>query len=206
MGERFNLDRLGPVYLHALRKKQTGLAFELKYGKGRFVFLMFLGKEEKILRDQLFIFMKRTNSMLKRKVYGSYKKHASFIFLDNDHKKLFMDELGLTYSRNAKRFDFHDFFSRLNHKIPARVVVAKTIQTIRDGGSRLYKKLPTEVLEDAEKTEFVGFIQLPEGMRPREQTLRKLYWFYTADSSDIATLIRELYAENKTVRWRVPES
>lgn len=50
---QFNFTQLKNVYMEALRSYDKSVAFDIKIGKGRFLFLMFLAEEDE--KDTLFL-------------------------------------------------------------------------------------------------------------------------------------------------------
>ena len=53
MAIEFDFSGLNNMYISALESLDKALAFDLKVGKGRFLFMMFLSEEDKESKDML---------------------------------------------------------------------------------------------------------------------------------------------------------
>lgn len=74
MAIEFDFSGLNNMYISALESLDKALAFDLKVGKGRFLFMMFLSEEDKESKDMLFLYMRNTKVMKKIKLYGNHRK------------------------------------------------------------------------------------------------------------------------------------
>lgn len=202
--DRYNLTNLGPVYLDCQQRQEGTLAFEVRNGRGRFLFLMFFSDDDASTRDRLYLFMRNTQRMFVTKLYGRHAAGDFFLYLNDAQKCLFRRELLIDGAMTPNPFDFERFFRALNESIPGRLPPDLTIATLRDTWDEIKPSLSTEVIDNDEKTKFRCFIGLPAGKRPRERTLRKLYLYWQGEPAEIAELIRKLKKENKTAVWDVP--
>ena len=50
------------IYSNAIRAKEPTIAFELRNGRGRFLFMMFFSEDDEESRDALFVFLLRTKA------------------------------------------------------------------------------------------------------------------------------------------------
>jgi hypothetical protein len=104
---------------------------------------------------------------------------------------------------NGPAFDIALFMDAMNGRIPLSLAPASKIEVLRANMPAVRSHL-TDILDDYEKTEFAGELRLDGMKRPREKTLRKLYW-YSADSPEaVAAYIEQLKRRNYTLRWRAP--
>jgi hypothetical protein len=137
-------------------------------------------------------------------MYGRHEIHEPQrnkfqIYLSDQHQQYIREELGLEGGGNA--FDFNTFLSALNGGIPQHLDLAelqKNCQTHKDAFARPELR---RVVEDAHKIYLIGPKQLPEGKRPREKTLRKLYLHVKAEVNVLENFIKALKRLNKTLAW-----
>lgn len=200
MGDKFNLYGLTNVFKEAIREDRPTLVFEVKNGKGRFLFMMFFDDEDES-KDLIYIFMRNTMRMLPRKLYGNHLKGEFYIYLKDYMKKLFKDELLIESSVTHNPFIFDKFFNRLNKSIPNSIPLSRKISVLRDCWSEVKNKLPQDIVDENDKTILIGPVQLPKDKKPQEKTLRKLYLYADGNEHDIAKLIRQLKCHNMTVAW-----
>lgn len=200
MGDKFNLYGLTHVFQEAIQEDRPTLVFEVKNGKGRFLFMMFFDDEDES-KDLIYIFMRNTMRMLERKLYGNHLKGQFYIYLKDYMKKLFKDELLIESSVTNNLFIFEDFFNRLNESIPNSIPLNRKISVLRDCWDEVKDELPKEIVDEYDKTILIGPIRLPKNKEPREKTLRKLYLHANGNEDEIARLIWLLKQRNMTVAW-----
>lgn len=196
MGDnRFNFTNLKNIYIATLKSYDKSMAFDVKIGKGRFLFMMFLSDEDKDAKDMLFIYMRNTKVMCKEKMYGAHSKGDFWIYIKDDLKQKMIKELCLSESRD-NNFDFFRFLEQLNDKIPLEISQETKIKTLRTN-----KKIVHNFIDEDEKDVLVGPVKLPGNRSPRDRTLRKLYVYTDADIKDIDKFIVILKRHNMTVAW-----
>jgi len=199
--EPYNFTGMREIYSNAIRAKEPTIAFELRNGRGRFLFMMFFSEDDDESRDALFMFLLKTQVLLQLKMYGSHRKgDFNVYFTDTDILKI-RQELELEQN-NTTQFEFQRFLGDLNSQIPANIPFAKQIGTLRENraifqnDSRLRK-----VIDEGNKMYCTGPIRLPDNKHPREKTLRKLYLHLDANPQYVHTLIQALKERNWTVGW-----
>ena len=200
MGNKFNLSGLTYVYQEAIREDRPTLVFEVKNGKGRFLFMMFFDDEDES-KDIIYIFMRNTMRFLERKLYGNHLKGEFYIYLEDYMKKFFKDELLIQSPATNNPFIFEDFFDRLNESIPNSIPLNRIISVFRDCWNEVKDELPKEIVDDYDKTILIGPKRLPEHKEPREKTLRKLYLHANGNEDEITRFIALLIQRNMTVAW-----
>lgn len=195
----FNLSNLRNVYVQALHSLDKTLAFEIVISNGRFLFMMFLSPGDKKMHDYLFVYMRNTRRLEKVKLYGSHRKGEFTLYVNNELKQHFIDELQLQPGNNE--FSFLGFLTQVNNAIPNRIDFREKIKVLRDN-----RNLITKIggVDDAEKTILMGPMYLSVGT-PRDRTLRKLYAYTEGDPEEIDELIKTLKELNVTLRWTTPE-
>jgi hypothetical protein len=198
--EPYNFTGMREIYSNAIRAKEPTIAFELRNGRGRFLFMMFFSEDDEESRDALFVFLLRTQVLLRLKMYGSHRKgDFNVYFTDTDILKIRQE---LELEQNTTLFEFRRFLGGLNSQIPANIPFAEQIGTLRENraifqnDSRLRR-----VIDEESKIYFTGVIQLPDNKHPREKTLRKLYLHLDANPQSVHTLIQLLKQRNCTVGW-----
>lgn len=196
----FNFNRLKNVYIEALHSLDKTLEFDLKIGRGRFLFMMFLSEEDEQSRDILYVYMRNTRIMKKIKMYGNHIKGIFKVYINECVQKCFVQELQLQHSE--EKFIFTNFLNQLNECIPQRISMDVKRQILKDD-SDIIKKL--NVVADADKTVLIGCRKLSIGT-PQYKTLRKLYMYTNSSVQDIADLIGILKKMNMTVAWTTPNS
>lgn len=197
-----SLGRLAAIYLDALRHREHTIAFEVAVGKGRFVFLIFFSDEDKAISDTLFLLLRNTSYVFKRKMYGSHTKGGTNVYIEPEHERAIRAELQLTDSGPA--FELRSFFAQLNSLIPQKLPLRDTVKTLRENWNAVMAAVPN-IVESELKTELSGLRQLDLPKQPKEVTLRKLYLHCEGSPSDIEHLIAKLKSKNKTLVWRVPD-
>jgi hypothetical protein len=201
MDSKYNLTGLKNIYNEYLKRNIQTLVFEIKNGKGLFNFLMFFSDEDTESKDKLYLFLRRINTLIDFKLYGSHKNGDFWIFIKDWHKKLMIEELDLT--KNDGSFDFDNFFTELNNTIPNEISKINLIK--KEVLTQINKKIPN-LLDEPDKTILIGIMDLPSNKRPQEKTLRKLYGFVNGDSETKTNLICVLNSKNTTLAWTNDES
>jgi hypothetical protein len=202
MGKRFSLNGLLGVWSEALNRNEPTIAFELFNGRGRFLFMMFFDPDDESTKDKLLLFLQNSRCMLNLKLYGAHRKGEFMIYLNDKQIAQMKHELALT-ENSGIAFDIALFIETLNGGIPKSLPLASKIQLLRENKTAVQPHL-VEILDDHEKTELVGPLQLDSLRRPREKTLRKLYLYGTESPQAVAMYIENLKKRNYTLRWRVP--
>ena len=165
---------------------------------------MFFDDEDADTMDRLYIFMRNTKKMFETKLFGNHEKGDFLVYLNDAQKGFFRRELKIESSPKSMPFDFDTFFHRLNGCIPSAIALHSKIATIRQAWGEIDGSLLGGIVAEHEKTEFDRFIKLPEGQKPREKTLRKLYLFWNVKPRDIERLVADLKRDRKTVAWTTP--
>ena len=157
--EPYNFTGMREIYSNAIRAKEPTIAFELRNGRGRFLFMMFFSEDDEESRDALFVFLLRTQVLLRLKMYGSHRKgDYNVYFTDTDILKIRQE---LELEQNTTLFEFRRFLGGLNSQIPANIPFAEQIGTLRENraifqnDSRLRR-----VIDEESKIYFTGVIQL----------------------------------------------
>jgi len=201
MGQKYELSGLKSVFKEAIQRKEPTIVFELYNGRGKFLFMMFFDSEDEKTKDQLFIFMRNTQRMVKLKLYGNHYNGQFSLYLEEYVKDWFKKELLIEKGNPFSQFDFDSFFENLNGSIPSSIPLQAKIVKIRESWADVASKLPKEVVDEDEKTILLGDRALPNNNKPREQTLRKLYLYSDGNANDITILINNLKRLNRTVAW-----
>lgn len=201
MGQKYELSGLKDVFKEAIHRKEPTIVFELNNGRGKFLFMMFFDSEDEKTKDQLFIFMRNTQRMVKLKLYGNHYDGQFSLYLEEYVKDWFKKELLIESGNPFNKFDFDSFFAKLNNSIPSSIPLQSKIVKIRESWTDVASKLPKEVVDEDEKTILLGDKALPSNQKPREQTLRKLYLYSDGNAEDITILINNLKRLNRTVAW-----
>jgi hypothetical protein len=194
----YNLGRLAAIYRDAIQHREPTLAFEVRHGAGRFVFLMFFSEEDEASRDRLFLFLRNTNYMLELKLYGNHLAGGTKIYLTPEKERRIWEELRVR--PGTMNFDWERFVGELNDAIPQKLALQATLEELRRVWPNVRDRLPN-VLDEAEKTVLVGIRRLSASQRPRDRTLRKLYLYTNGSAADISRLIQALAGANITLVW-----
>lgn len=203
---KISFSNLQGVFRESIQQEEPTLAFEIKNGKGKFLFMMFFDEKDAETKDLLFIFLKNTRRMLKLRMYGNHFNGQFDIFIKPFMEKWFIEELELKTNNRANPFDIEKFFFSLNHNIPQQLPLVSKIDTIRDSWSQIKDHIPKEIVDENEKIYLMHPKVLPKNMKPQEKTLRKLYLYTDGNSKDIAELIIHLKRMNTTVCWTADEN
>jgi hypothetical protein len=196
MDYKFNLTGLKSIYNEYINRKLQTLVFEIKHGKGLFNFLMFFSDEDKESKDRLYLFLGRTSVFIKLKLYGSHRNGDFTIYIKERQKELIIDELDL--AKHDGTFDFTKFLEDLNGTIPSELSKVKLIK--REVWIQVKNEIPN-IIDESEKTILSGIMKLSHGKKPREKTLRKLYYFVCDSATTFADLIHDLKSKNTTLAW-----
>ncbi|WP_154234579.1 hypothetical protein [Burkholderia pseudomallei] len=196
----FNFKGLHPAILEAVNRHEPSIAFALAEGNGKFVFLLFMTTDSagRIVWGalELFVLLSGTQKMLRFKLLGNHKIAGDFkVRLTEDDEQAIRAELGLGQAVGGPAFVLLDFLNKLNGMIPASIPLEAKVAVIKDEKKAIEAHCKT-YLDDASKVYLLGVRPLPDGKRPREETLRKLYML-DAEPAAIAALIRNL----KKIRW-----
>lgn len=200
MSVLFNFNRLQAVYRDAVLHKEPTIAFELRDGPGRFVFMMFFSPEDEGSKDKLFVLLGRTQKLLQLKMYGSHRNGDFKVYVNPRDQSAIRDELNL--HDRGPAFKLSDFLQKLNQQIPQSLPLNKTIETLRQE-KEFFKSEPDlrNLVDEASKVYLIGVKHLPPDKRPREKTLRKLYLHISASSDVVSSFISYLKEANCTVAW-----
>lgn len=145
---------------------------------------------------ELFVLLAGTQKMLRFKLLGNHKIAGDFkVRLTEDDEQAIRAELGLGQAVGGPAFVLLDFLNKLNGMIPASIPLEAKVAVITDEKKAIEANCNT-YLDDASKVYLLGVRPLPDGKRPREETLRKLYML-DAEPAAIAALIQNL----KKIRW-----
>ncbi|ELJ8549544.1 hypothetical protein SNE95_003410 [Vibrio cholerae] len=206
MSTKFNFSGLSPLFNESLERDEQTIAFEVKNGKGSFLFLMFFDKDDSETQDQLFVFLRNTRFMLELKLYGAHKKGQFDVYIKPWQEERIKSELGIGLGHSTTPFDFVHFLTDLNSSFPASLPLTKKIENLRKNWSVIKSDLPKRVIKEEDKTVLIGEKRLPDGQSPSERTLRKLYLHTQGDPNDIERLIKCLKAAKMTVAWTTEDS
>lgn len=88
---QFNFTELKNVYMEALSSYDKSVAFDIRIGRGRFLFLMFLAEDDE--RDSLFLYMRNTAIMGKLKMYGSHRNGNFKVYISDEVQERMTAEL-----------------------------------------------------------------------------------------------------------------
>ncbi|THK35660.1 hypothetical protein EHS39_23860 [Ensifer sp. MPMI2T] len=199
MTTEFNFAGLHSAFVEAVSRHEPSIAFALTEGKGKFVFLLFLRTNTKGDIEwgdlELFIILARTQAIIRSKLFGNHYRGGVFkVFLTGEDEQAIRSELGLG-AVGGPTFALDRFLAKLNSMIPATIPLEMKVAVIKSEREAI-KAYCGSYLEDAGRLHLLTLKKLPEGQRPREETLRKLYMLNAAPA-DIAALIRNL----KELRW-----
>ncbi|OAA93539.1 hypothetical protein [Clostridium coskatii] len=200
MAVEFNFNKLKNVYVATLESLDKALAFDLKVGRGRFLFMMFLSEEDKESKDILFLYMRNTRIMRRIKLYGNHTMGTFKAYINEDVQNCLIQELQLEHT--GGNFNFINFLSQINEAIPQETNIADKIKALRDN-CNIIRTL--NVIDEADKTVLIGERKLSIGT-PQDKTLRKLYMYTNSSLEDITELIGLLKKMNMTVAWTTEEN
>jgi hypothetical protein len=198
MSFKFNLSGLEAIYNESLRRSEPTLAFEIVLGRGRFVFMMFFSKEDKESKDRLFVQLRNTQVFLELKAYGSHRKGDFIIYFKEQDQEAIINELML--DGGGRSFSFERFLGELNRQIPNELPLQSKLDKIREVWPQVSPNL-VNVVDEADKTNLIGIMKLPEGKKPKDKTLRKLYIHTNGSAEVISNLIDALKDASVTLAW-----
>lgn len=198
MSIKFNLSGLGTIYNESLRRAEPTLAFEIAQGRGRFVFMMFFSEEDKESKDRLFVQLRNTKVFLEFKVYGSHRNGDFIVYFKEQDQEAIINELMLEGGGQA--FSFERFLVQLNQQVPIELPLQKKLDKLREVWPEVKPNLANTV-DDADKTNLIGIMRLPEGKKPKDKTLRKLYIHTNGSAEVISKFIDTLKAAGVTLAW-----
>lgn len=201
MAKKLSLSNLQSIFNESIERAEPTLAFEIVNGSGRFLFLMFFDSEDDSTKDELFIYMRTINRMVRLKMYGNHRSGQFDVYINSYVENWFKQELQLGDQDPENPFVFDQFFENLNQSIPHELSLDEKIETLRDSWREVSNDLPNEIIDENEKVYLIGPRSLPKEKKPRERTLRKLYVFVDANPNDVTRLIGHLKRLNKTVAW-----
>lgn len=194
MNEKFNLTNLLNIYNQA-KNETKNYVFEINIGRGRFLFMSFFSDDDLDSKDKLYIYMRNTNNFRTVKLYGNHSKGDFFIYLNENLKIQFVNELQLTEGDGT--FCFSTFMEQLNQQIPDHISPERKATLMRENSELI---IQANAIEDSDKIYFGGPKKLSIGT-PQDKTLRKLYMFTNNDPKDIDSFIKILKKINYTVAW-----
>ncbi|WP_409068409.1 hypothetical protein ACFLKB_13370 [Clostridium sp. FAM 1755] len=200
MAVEFDFSNLKNVYIATLESSDKALAFDLKVGKGRFLFMMFLSEEDKESKDILFLYMRNKRIMRRIKLYGNHIMGTFKSYINEDVQNCLIQELQLEHT--GRSFNFMNFLCQINEAIPQEINISDKIKTLRDN-CNIIRTL--NVIDESDKTVLIGERKLFVGT-PQDKTLRKLYMYTNSSVQDITELIRLLKKMNMTVAWTTEEN
>ncbi|WP_321900222.1 hypothetical protein [Burkholderia cepacia] len=202
MGTPLSLGGLFDVWSEAVARDEPTIAFEVRNGRGRFLFMMFFDPDDKATNDRLLVFLQNTRHMLELKLYGAHERGQFDIYLKKQDVTAIKRELELEDGVGLP-FDEIRFVKALNAMLPTSLPLAAKVEVLRTNMPAIRNRL-NAILDDHNKTELIGERQLPQQQRPKEKTLRKLYLYSTDAPAAVAAYIENLKKRNCTVAWRVP--
>lgn len=199
MAFEFNLNRLQNIYAATMQSIDKATAFEIEIDKGRFLFMMFLSKEDYELKDMLVVYMRNTSVLHRIKLSGNHEKGIFQVSISDELKACFMQELQV--KPDDREFDFNRFLSLLNENIPREISQEKRVKTLRNN-KEIIRIL--NVVDEPEKNVLIGDKHMPSGTS-QDRAFRKIYLYTDANPKDIMQLITLLMKLNRTVMWTTEE-
>lgn len=202
----FNFTGLHSVFREAIQRHEPSVAFTLVNGRGRFLFLIFIPTDSKgdikWSAIELFIILGRTQGVLRFDLKGQHYHVGEFkIRMTEKDVEAIRTELGLDDGaiHHGTPFVIDAFLADLNAAMPLTVSLEDKVAGIQEQLT-LVKTHCAKYVDDALKIHLLGPRPLNKPRKPREETLRKLYYL-KADPKAIASLVRNLKALNWTVAW-----
>lgn len=189
----FDLNNLNGIYSETISSPEKAVAFDMEFGKGQFLFMLFLSDEDKKSKDKLFVYMRNTKNMRTLKMYGNHLKGKFLLYFSDDIQSDFINEMQLNVNNNHG-FSFEDFLNYINNNLPQSISRQARKNNLFDNSSIV------NYISDDEKTVLIGPRILTKG-KPQDKTLRKLYLYTEASAYDIDRLIESLVKANITVAW-----
>lgn len=201
----FNFTGLHPVFREAIIRREPTIAFPMKNGLGRFLFLLFIPTDTngdiKWGALELFIILSRTQAILIFDVKGQHYHQGDFkVWLTPSDVAAIRNELGLDDGDHGGRaFDPGRFLTELNAAMPQSLQLAQKIHAIQSE-TGLVRTHCGKFVDQALKIHLLDPRKLTHPKKPREETLRKLYAL-NAEPRTIARLVEHLKILNWTVSW-----
>lgn len=193
---QFNFTKMKSIYMEAINSYDKSAVFDIRIGRGQFLFMMFLSEEDE--KDSLFLYMRNTAIMRKLKMYGSHRNGDFKVYIADEIQARMTDELQLKKGNNT--FDFNKFLNEINDAIPQQMSIGQKAKILKENRN----VIKTIGIDEKEKTVLIGTKVLSKG-KPRDRTLRKLY-IYTEESEPVITqFIQQLKKANMTVAWTTEE-
>lgn len=193
---QFNFTQLKNVYMKALRSYDKSVAFDIRIGRGCFLFLMFLAEDDE--KDSLFLYMRNTAVMRKLKMYGSHRNGDYIVYISDEVQARMITELQL--QKGNVTFVFEQFLDEMNNAIPQEISMTQKVKTLRNNRNIIR----TVGIDEIEKTVLIGTKVLSKG-NPQDRTLRKLYMYTEESEAVITEFIKNLKKANMTVAWTTEE-
>lgn len=199
----FNFNRLHTVFVEAIRRHEPTVAFTVRNGPGLFVFLIFIPSDKDGKIDfnklELSIIMARTQSFMTRELFGNHYNKGDFkVYFDRHHESMIRKELGIENAEEG-RFSLLDFLKALNDAFPLTLSLIEKVACIQENKIIIQANLGRNI-DQANRIYLLRHHPLTPPKRPREETLRKLF-FLTASPKDIADFIQKLKIANWTLDW-----
>ncbi|WDG52367.1 hypothetical protein [Pseudomonas chlororaphis] len=199
----FDFSGINSIYVAARQNDRQTVVFEVRNGRGIFVFMMFFSEDDES-KDQLFLYLARTSRMIERKMYGRHElrepqRNRFQVYLTDQHQQYIREELGLEGSGST--FDFEAFLRTLNAGIPLQLNLADLQANCQAHQDAFRQPELRRVVDDAHKIYLIGPKQLPPEKKPKEKTLRKLYLHVDAEATVLEQFIAALKRQNKTLAW-----
>jgi len=203
MGIPFDLSRINSVYVSALREDRQTIVFDVRNGVGVFVFMMFFSKQDES-KDQLFLYLARTQYMLQFLMYGRHKAirpedNKFLVYINPNDIQHIREELDL--HGGGRAFDLQNFLQELNNAIPQELSFAQLRQNCQAHRAAFSDPKLRKAVDQNEKIYLIGPRQLPKDKKPQEKTLRKLYLHVGGEAAVLQRFIEELKRRNKTLAW-----
>ena len=195
----YNFTGLKAIYHQAASNSAPTIVFELTYQIGRFVFMMFFAPEDAESKDKLFLYLGRTQVLLTVKMYGSHRNGDFKVYFNDLDESAIKRELNIQIGEVIP-VNIEDVFNHINANIPQNYNLQQSVQVIQQRQTQL-RPLLTRVVDDATKIHLLGPVRLPQGKKPQEKTLRKLYLYVQASPNVIVQLIDALKGANCTLAW-----
>ena len=200
MAFEFDLNRLQNIYAATMQSVDKATAFEIEIDKGRFLFMMFLSKEDYELKDMLVVYMRNTSVLQRIKLSGNHEEGIFQVSISDELKVCFMQELQV--KPDDSEFDFNRFLSQLNENIPPEISQEKRVKTLRNN-KEIIRTL--NVVDEPEKNVLIGDKHMPSGTS-QDRAFRKIYLYTDANPKDIMQLTTLLTKLNRTVMWTTEEN
>jgi len=196
---QFNLTGMRSILRDAIIKGVETIAFEIKEGEGKFIFMMFISDDDES-KDIIYILMVGTRTLIEKKMYGNHRKGDFLIYIKNDEAEKFRQEIGGQGGQNA--FQIGAFLEKVNGRIPEKTSRSENIKCLSENKNSIseHQKIRRKV-DESQKIYLIGTMKLPEGKSPSELRMRKLSLYLDADPSTISWICDKLRERNRTTKW-----